>query len=357
MRPRATSFTNVEGFRPLPTILEAAGGRSLERVYRAEGVPLNLAFSQNAWIPLRSLMGLMERCAQETADELFGIHLGELMRPEDFGVWARYALSASNLRGMIERSIRALRYFESVSEFGLDISAGLARWSYTIYEPLAFGRRHVADRALQPMLTALRYYLGNNWTPILVECDYERPLHWRKLEEIFGAPIMFNSSANALIFPSRLLGQPSLREPLLADRITFADLRRMCLRRPPQTSVEAAREVIRARIAEPLYDIEGTALLLGLSRRTLQRQLSDEGFTYRDLLEQVRMERSLELLTNSPASITEIALAVGYGDVTSFSRAFRRWMGEPPSAVKRAPGWTQACQWSPPFAQFQLGRG
>ena len=78
----ATSFTNVEGFRPLPTILEAAGSRSLERVYRAEGVPLNLAFSTYAWIPLRSLMGLMERSARETSDELFGLHLGELMRPE-----------------------------------------------------------------------------------------------------------------------------------------------------------------------------------------------------------------------------------------------------------------------------------
>jgi AraC-like DNA-binding protein len=333
----ATSFTSVEGFRPLPIILEAAGGRSLERVYRAEGVPLNLAFSQNAWIPLRSLMGLMERSARETSDELFGLHLGELMRPEGFGVWARYALSAPNLRGMIERAIRTLDYFESVSEFRLDISAELARWSYTIYEPVGFGHRHVADRALQPMLTGLRYYLGPDWTPTLVECDYERPLHWRKLEELFGAPIMFNCSTNALIFPSRLLSQPSMREPALADRITFADLRRMSLRRPPRTNVEAAREVIRARIAEPLDDIEGTAWLLGVSRRTLQRQLSEAGLTYRDLLEHVRLERSLELLTDSSVSITQIAFAVGYTDVTSLSRAFRRRIGEPPSSVRKIP--------------------
>jgi AraC-like DNA-binding protein len=353
----ATSFTNVEGFRPLPTILEAAGGRSLERVYRAEGVPLNLAFSQNAWIPLRSLMGLMERSARETSDELFGFHLGELMRPEDFGVWARYALSASNLRGMIERAIRTLDYFESVSEFRLDISAELARWSYTIYEPVGFGHRHVADRALQPMLTALRYYLGPDWTPTVVECDYERPLHWRKLEELFGAPILFSCSTNALVFPSCLLSQPSMREPALADRITFADLRRMSLRLPPRTSVEAAREVIRARIAEPLDDLEGTAWLLGLSRRTLQRQLSEAGITYRDLLEQVRLERSLELLTDSSASITQIALAVGYSDVTSLSRAFRRRIGEPPSSVRRVPRWTKARQWAARVAQFPLGKG
>jgi AraC-like DNA-binding protein len=333
----ATSFTNVEGFRPLPTILEAAGSRSLERVYRAEGVPLNLAFSTYAWIPLRSLMGLMERSARETSDELFGLHLGELMRPEDFGVWARYALSASDLRGMIERAVRTLDYFESVSEFRLDISAELARWSYTMHEPVAFGHRHVADRALQPMLTAMRYYLGPGWTPTLVEFDYERPLHWRKLEELFRAPIMFNCSTNALVFPSRLLKHPSVREPALVDRITLGDLRRMSLRRPPRTTLEAARELIRARIAEPLDDIDGTARLLGLSQRTLQRQLSDAGITYRELLEQVRLERSIELLTDSSASVTQIAFAVGYSDVTSLSRAFRRRIGERPSSVRRLP--------------------
>jgi AraC-like DNA-binding protein len=206
-----------------------------------------------------------------------------------------------------------------------------------MYEPVGFGHRHVADRALQPMLTAMRYYLGPGWTPTLVECDYERPSHWRKLEELFGAPIMFNCSTNALVFPRSLLSQPSTREPALADRTTLADLRRMSLRRPPRTGVEAAREVIRARIAEPLDDIEGTAWLLGLSRRTLQRQLSDAGITYRDLLEQVRMERSLELLRDSSASITQIAFAVGYSDVTSLSRTFRRRLGEPPSSVKRVP--------------------
>jgi len=99
---RRTSFTSTEGFGPLPTLLEAGcGTRSLERVFQSEGVPLNLAFAEETWIPLRSLMGLMERSAEETSDELFGLHLGQAMRPEDFGLWARYALCASDLRTMI----------------------------------------------------------------------------------------------------------------------------------------------------------------------------------------------------------------------------------------------------------------
>src|SRR5262249_13320087 len=153
----------------------------------------------------------------------------------------------------------------------------------------SFGRRHVADRALWPMLTALRYYLGADWAPVRIEFDYQRPLHWRRLEEVFGAPIVFDKSANALVFDSHLLDKPSMGIAALANQITFADLRRRSLREAPRTSVEAAREVIRVRMAEPNFDIESTALLLGTSRRTLQRQLSEERFTFRSLLEQVRM--------------------------------------------------------------------
>lgn len=330
------TFTSIEGFGPLPTLLEADGGsRSLERVFSSEGVPLSLAFARDAWIPLRSLMGLMEQSARETGNELFGLHLGESMRPEDFGLWARYALCASDLRTMIERAIRTLSFYESVSEFGLDISGGLARWSYKIYEPSSFGRRHNVDHDLWPMLTALRYYLGADWTPVRAEFDYDPPLHWRRLEERFCAPVIFGRPSNAIVFESHLLKSPAIKRNPLANRVTFADLGRAVSCRSPRTILEATRELIRVRLTEPLTDIDGVALLLGVSSRSLQRQLSEEGFTYRELLEQVRMQRALDLISESPESITEIAINLGYGDSTSFTRAFRRWNGYPPSQVRR----------------------
>lgn len=332
-----TTFTNMEGFGPLPALMEAAGGsRSLERIFNSERVPISLAFARDAWIPLRSLMGLMERSARETGNELFGLQLGESMRPEDFGGWARYALSASDLRTAIERAIRTLSFYESVSEYGLDISGGLARWSYKIYEPMSFGRMHNIDHIMWPTLTAFRYYLGTDWTPVRVEFDYDRPLHWRRLEERFGAPLAFGRPSNAIVFESHLLKSPAIQRPPLANRVTFADLGGAVSRRSPRTILEAVRELIRVRLTEPLTDIEGVAFLLGLGPRSLQRQLSEEGLTYRDLLEQVRMERALHLISESEESITEIAFNLGYRDSSSFTRAFRRWNGSPPSQVRRA---------------------
>ena len=137
------------------------------------------------------------------------------------------ALAASDLQAMIQRAVRGLRYHQSGSSFGLDISGGSARWYYRLHEPIDFGRRHQVDHYLWSMLTALRLYLGTTWSPVRVEFDCDRPAHWRKLETRFGAPVVFGSPARAIVFESHLLKSPAVLKTPLSDRITFADLRRV----------------------------------------------------------------------------------------------------------------------------------
>jgi AraC-like DNA-binding protein len=112
---------------------------------------------------------------------------------------------------------------------------------------------------------------------------------------------------------------------------TLRDLRQVIKERPPQTIAEAARELIKLRLADSVVDIDGAAKLLGIGTRKLQRQLAHENFTYRELLEQTRMGRALDLICESSQPITSIALSLGYSDIASFTRAFQRWTGFPPS--------------------------
>lgn len=84
-----------------------------------------------------------------------------------------------------------------------------------------------------------------------------------------------------------------------------------------------------------------------MSVRTLQRRLLDFGLTYSQLLDQVRLETALRLLERSEASLAEAslaeaALALGYSDPAHFTRAFVRWTGEAPSAVRHR--MRQACR-------------
>src|SRR5262249_44067856 len=129
MHRMTPAFTTAWGMGPLPAMLEQARGtHAVERVFRAEGIPLALAYEQNRRLPMRSLMGLLERTARETGDDFFGLSLGLAMQPEDYGPIGRYIGSAPTLRRAIERSARAVGYHASNSEFSLGVREGLAHW-------------------------------------------------------------------------------------------------------------------------------------------------------------------------------------------------------------------------------------
>lgn len=331
----AQAFTLARGLGPLPKMLEAAGGtQAIARVFRAEGVPVEIAHDQSRKIPLRSLMALIERGAREAGDDLFGIGLGRAMGPEDYGPVARYMVTAGDLRGLLARSMRAIVYHQSGTKFSVTVSNGLVRWEYRVVEPISVGRRHHADHVLKPMLKGLRRYLGNAWAPLRIEVEYNRPRLWRELEAALRAPVSFNMPTNAVVFEAHLLDRTALRPLPSSQMVTFSDLRRIIAARPPRTQVDAVREVVRLRLMDSDVDLDGAARLLRVGPRTLQRQLAQDNYTYRDLVEQTRMERALALLTESSDPVTLIALSLGYRETASFSRAFQRWMGCAPSRYR-----------------------
>lgn len=77
--------------------------------------------------------------------------------------------------------------------------------------------------------------------------------------------------------------------------------------------------------------VEEVARELGMTGRTLNRRLQKVATNFRSLLERYKLERSIRYLTTSRISVTIIAQRLGFADVTSFSRAFKRWTQLSPS--------------------------
>ncbi len=74
----------------------------------------------------------------------------------------------------------------------------------------------------------------------------------------------------------------------------------------------------------------------GMSSRTFQRQLKEEGASFSDLLADVRRSETLKRLKEQNLTIAAIATDLGYSDPATFTRAFRRWTGVPPSRFRAA---------------------
>jgi AraC-like DNA-binding protein len=101
--------------------------------------------------------------------------------------------------------------------------------------------------------------------------------------------------------------------------------------RPINTdTVTALQLMLPSYLDERLPSIAEMAEIAGTSVRSLQRALARIGLTYSRLLDQVRFEKSAELLRKTDAKIIDVAFATGYTDPAHFARAFRRMAGVTP---------------------------
>jgi AraC-like DNA-binding protein len=73
----------------------------------------------------------------------------------------------------------------------------------------------------------------------------------------------------------------------------------------------------------------------GMSERTLARRLAEEGLTFSQLLDRLRLDLARSYLGSKELSISKVAWLLGYKEVGAFSHAFRRWTGKSPSEVAR----------------------
>ena len=79
---------------------------------------------------------------------------------------------------------------------------------------------------------------------------------------------------------------------------------------------------------------ETVSAALNMNLRTLNRRLAELNTSYRGVLEKYKLEKALHLLSHSNTNMTEIAFQLGFSDLSTFSRAFKRWTGFSPRSLK-----------------------
>jgi AraC-like DNA-binding protein len=81
---------------------------------------------------------------------------------------------------------------------------------------------------------------------------------------------------------------------------------------------------------------DAMASRLAMSRRTFDRRLKSRGISYKALANEIRFEVACRLLQDTGMSLSQIAAALGYSEASAFTRAFRGWSGQAPSAWRAA---------------------
>jgi AraC-like DNA-binding protein len=96
------------------------------------------------------------------------------------------------------------------------------------------------------------------------------------------------------------------------------------------TTVERVRAVLLEALPSGYGSIESVANRLAMSKRTLQRKLTNEAESFQSVLQSVRAELADHYLESSNMSLGEIAFLIGFRESNSFIRAYSTWKGVSP---------------------------
>jgi AraC-like DNA-binding protein len=101
-----------------------------------------------------------------------------------------------------------------------------------------------------------------------------------------------------------------------------------------QTTSARVKNLLRLMIRHRSPTAETIAMKLGMSNRTMQRKLVNEGTQYNRLLSELRLELALHYLKNTQLSLDSISYELGYTEARSFQRSFKAWTGRTAGSIR-----------------------
>jgi len=328
---RNGTFSLNIGWQALLSDLSVHGGH----VLRKAGLPDDTLSRDNHALTTAEYFRFWGALEDEVRDPLFALRIVETVSAESFDPPLFAALCSANLLQAVQR---LAKYKQLVAPMSLDVEVDKAgamtispRWlsahsevpySLQVAE-LAFFLK-LARLATREPVHALRVCL-----PITPPRAYAQ-----QYEKYFGTAVR-GSAGPSIAFSATDLRRPFLTlnegmwrafEPDLRRRLNELDA--------AATTSERVRAVLLELLPASSATIERTAERLGMSKRTLQRRLEDEGHSFRSLVNGTRESLARHYLKNTSMSGGEIAFLLGFEDPNSFYRAFHEWTGQTPDSAR-----------------------
>lgn len=328
-----TSLASVA--RPLWRLLEQYD-IDPELVFREAGLDPALMDESRGRYRVERAVAAWIKAEELIDDPCFGLKVAGAWRPKDLHALGYAFLASSTLRTAIERLVRYIgvvndRVGLAVAEKGEHVIV-----THRILDPKLSFPSSVEDGRWALVMSLCRASYGEKLDPVEVRFKHPESHCKGDYYSLFHCPVRFDSEESAILFSRADVDHPlpsANRELARAnDQILSAFLAKL-------TEDDLITRV-KLAIVDGLPSGQSTdnavAKAVYMTPRTLQRRLAALGTTYSKVLGTVRHELAEQYLADPKRSMYEITYLLGFSELSAFSRAFKRWTGQAPSAVRES---------------------
>lgn len=300
----------------------------------------NETVSPYATYSLKSYVAFFEEAARALGRPYLGLELGQNFRIWEIGPVYPLLATAPTLREALGVFSRFQASWQSHTTLTVRREYEETRYGYLINDLGIWPRVQDAEYAVGGMCALIRQLLSERWSPAEIHFEHDVSERQETLARFFRCPIRGNADANIMILRDADLDRPMhawINSNAPARAIVERHL--FDLLRPPEDMFrpihERLSQLIGQRLGRESVDLEALAEALGLAPRTLRRQLASFGTSFSEVLNRERRKKAEMLLSTGTIKLSQLATHLGYANQSAFSRAFRDWAGESPSAALR----------------------
>lgn len=303
-------------------------------LFRESGLDPSVLNEARGRFPFDVAAQAWAKVAQRTGFPHIGLEAASHYRLSDFHALGIAFHSSDTLLEALKR----LERYEAIVNSSLDFSIVQTNEQLDLVcaplglsgEPLRINE----DMRAALVVTLCRSCAEGALDPIEVAFTYPEPADAAEYRRFFHCPVGFSAAVNRISFASvdRLRAFTSAHPELASINDQVLDRMATSLRQ--SQLIGAAKEAITRALPSGTPKDDQIARAVLLSARTFQRKLAEEGTNYTELLAEVRRELAEQYISDPELPVTEISYLLGFSDVSSFSRAFKRWTGSAPAAFR-----------------------
>jgi len=289
--------------------------------------------------PYVKMDALWRRAVAASDDRWFGLAVGKRATANDFFVFGHAWLASSTLRGALHRLCRYTHVISNLNDGPTLLREGD---DYALKYPKLAGQNHptryAKDAGYVLLLNFIDTVTFRNVRPKHMSLTLDPDHASKRYDEMFECPITYGCEAETWLFSAEELDQPlpgSVPDITEAtDRIARDYIQNLD---SSMVATEVSRLLVQM-LPTGSVDQSTVASRMNRSKSTLQRQLSAEGTSYRDILESTRRALAKRYLEEGEHTQAQIAFMTGFSDQSNFARAFKRWTGVSPGQYRQSVG-------------------
>lgn len=292
-------------------------------------------------VPASAMQRLWATGQQLTGDADLGLHSAESYNPGALSIVGYVILSCRSAAEALEKLVRYAPLLNEGLQVRVVHDQGRTHCRFGPVENLDSFLHHAPRQAMETLaagiVLTLKRLAVHPPEPLEARFRHTAPDQLAEHHRLLGARLAFGQRENEVVYESSALetGLLSADPGLLA--VFEADARNRLAQLKTHGAISARVQTILAgRLRGEVPSLADIASELAMSERSVQRSLSEESTSYREIVDEVRKGLALSHLATPGTTATDVAFLLGFSEPSAFTRAFRRWTGSSPTEFRAA---------------------